>query len=159
MSSEASAVYSPINNKVYLFGGEDVGAAVVSNATRIYDIASNTWSAGATMPDVRAFMASGYFAGKIYLIGGYSTGNVTPSFGQVWEYDPVTNTFNTSRLNMPATLGGPGYGVINGHIYVAGGRDGVTAALNTLYDYDIVANTWATRANLLSVSTYRAAEC
>src|SRR4029079_13016129 len=70
MSSEASAGYSPINNKVYLFGGEDVGAAVVSNATRIYDIASNTWSAGATMPDVRAFMASGYFNGKIYLVAG-----------------------------------------------------------------------------------------
>ena len=75
------------------------------------------------MPDVRAFMASGYFNGKIYLVGGYSTGNVDPSFGQVWEYDPVTNTFNTSRTSMPATLGGPGFGVINGHLYVAGGRD------------------------------------
>ena len=41
------------------------------------------------MPDVRAFMGSGYFNGKIYLVGGYSTGNVDPSFGQVWEYDPV----------------------------------------------------------------------
>ena len=59
------------------------------------------------MPDVRAFMASGYFNGKIYLVGGYNTGNVDPSFGQVWEYDPVTNTFNTSRTSMPATIGRP----------------------------------------------------
>ena len=28
------------------------------------------------MPDVRAFMGSGYFNGKIYLVGGYTTGNV-----------------------------------------------------------------------------------
>ena len=41
------------------------------NTTRIYDIATNTWSTGAPMPDVRAFMASGYFNGKIYLVGGY----------------------------------------------------------------------------------------
>ena len=65
------------------------------NTTRIYDIATNTWSTGAPMPDVRAFMASGYFNGKIYLVGGYTTGNVDPAFGQVWEYDPVHNTFNT----------------------------------------------------------------
>ena len=71
------------------------------------------------MPDVRAFMASGYFNGKIYLVGGYNTGNVDPSFGQVWEYDPVLNTWNTSRMSMPATLGGPGFGIINGHMYVS----------------------------------------
>ena len=63
--------------------------ATVVNTTRIYDIATNTWSTGAPMPDVRAFMGSGYFNGKIYLVGGYTTGNVDPSFGQVWEYDPV----------------------------------------------------------------------
>ena len=41
------------------------------------------------MPDIRAFMASGYFNGKIYLVGGYSTGNISPAFLQTWEYDPV----------------------------------------------------------------------
>ena len=82
------------------------GYRKVSNATRIYDVASNTWSAGAAMPDFRAFMASGYFAGKIYLVGGYNTGNVR-SFGQVWNLS-ITNTFNTTSLNMPATLGRPG---------------------------------------------------
>ena len=118
------------------------------NTTRIYDIATNTWSTGAPMPDVRAFMASGYFNGKIYLVGGYSTGNVDPSFGQVWVYNPVTNTFNTSRASMPATLGGAGFGIINGHIYVAGGRNINNTNLNTLYDYDIAANTWTQRADL-----------
>ena len=34
------------------------------------------------MPDVRAFMASGYFNGKIYLVGGYNTGNVIHPLGR-----------------------------------------------------------------------------
>src|SRR5438046_9018593 len=102
------------------------------------------------MPDVRAFMASGYFNGKIYLVGGYSTGNVDPSFGQVWEYDPVTNTFDTSRTSRPATLGGPGFGLINAHLYVAGGRARDHTNVNTLYDYDIGPDTWPRRATLPS---------
>jgi N-acetylneuraminic acid mutarotase len=149
-NGEASGVYAPNVNKLFVFGGENVNSAIVVNTTRIYDIATGTWSSGAPMPDVRAFMASGYFNGKIYVVGGYSTGNVDPSFGQVWEYDPVANTWNTSRTDMPATLGGPGFGVINGHLYVAGGRDINNTNLNTLYDYDIAADTWAQRANLPS---------
>ena len=149
-NAEASGVYAPNVNKLFVFGGDDPTTGTVINTTRIYDIATNTWSSGTAMPDVRAFMASGYFNGKIYLVGGYSTGNVDPSFGQVWEYDPVANTFNTTRMSMPATLGGPGFGIINGHLYIAGGRDLNNTNLNTLYDYDIAANTWTTRANMPS---------
>src|SRR5882757_1139360 len=149
-NAEASGVYAPNVNKLFVFGGDDPTTGIVVNTTRIYDIATNTWSTGANMPDVRAFMASGYFNGKIYLVGGYSTGNVDPSFGQVWEYDPVANTFDTSRTSMPATLGGPGFGIINGHFYVAGGRDINNTNLNTLYDYDIAADTWTQRASLPS---------
>ena len=100
-------------------------------------------------------MGSGYYNGKIYLVGGYTTGNVDPSFGQVWEYDPVLNTFNTSRMSMPTTLGGPGFGIINGHIYIAGGRNINNTNLNTLYDYDIAADTWTPGANIPSGSTCR----
>ena len=76
----ASGVYAPNVNKLFVFGGSAFNTGTVVNTTRIYDIATNTWSTGAPMPDVRAFMASGYFNGKIYLVGGYSTGSVTPAF-------------------------------------------------------------------------------
>ena len=147
-NGEASAVYAPNVNKLFVFGGEEITMVTVVNTTRIYDIATNTWSTGAPMPDIRAFMGSGYFNGKIYLVGGYNTGNVDPSFGQVWEYDPVANTWNTTRASMPATLGGPGFGIISGHIYIAGGRDINNTNLNTLYDYDIAADSWTARANM-----------
>ena len=68
-------------------------------------------------------MASGYFNGKIYLVGGYTTGNVDPSFGQVWEYDPVANTFNTSRMSMRPRWEDPALALSTGTLYVAGGRN------------------------------------
>ena len=144
----ASAVYAPNVNKLFVFGGEEIAFATVVNTTRIYDIATNKWSTGAPMPDIRAFMGAGYWNGKIYLVGGYNSGNVDPAFSQVWEYDTVANTWNTNKASMPVALGGPGSGVINGHLYIAGGRDINNTNYNTLYDYDIAANTWTTRASL-----------
>ena len=69
----ASAVYYPPTNKIYVFGGQDLIVGTTYNITRIYDIATNTWTTtGTPMPDVRAFMASGYNPAndKIYLVGG-----------------------------------------------------------------------------------------
>ena len=144
-AAETGAVYSPINNKVYVFGGEDVNTGVNYNNTRIYDIAAGTWSAGAVLPDVRSFFAAAvYSGGKIYLVGGYNTGSVTSAQAQVWEYDPLANTFTTTRAPIPVAVGGSGYGVINGVIYVAGGRGAANTVLNTVYGYNIAANTWAT---------------
>jgi hypothetical protein len=143
----ASGVYAPNVNKLFVFGGSPSTGTPVST-TRIYDIATDTWSTGMPMPDVRAFMASGYFNGKIYLVAGYNTGFVTSAQAQVWEYDPLTNTFNTTRMNHPHALGGPGFGIINGHLYTAGGRDATNTVINLVYDYDIAADTWTARANL-----------
>ena len=60
------------------------------NANRIYDVVTNTLDRGCGPAlAARLFMASGYYNGKIYLIGGYSTSYVTPTESQVWECDPV----------------------------------------------------------------------
>jgi hypothetical protein len=150
-NAEASGVYAPNVNKLFVFGGDDPVSGTVVDTTRIYDIATNAWSTGAPMPDIRAFMASGYFNGKIYLVGGYSTGNISPAFLQTWEYDPVANSFAT-KTSIPAAagFGGAGSGVINGHLYVAGGRDANNTVIATTWDYDIADDTWTPRANLLS---------
>ncbi len=148
-NGEASGVYAPNVNKLFVFGGSEFTTGTVVDTTRIYDIATNTWSTGASMPDVRAFMASGYYNGKIYLVGGYTTGNINPAFLQTWEYDPVANTFAT-KTSIPAAtgFGGAGSGVVNGHLYVAGGRDANNTVIATTWDYDIAADTWTQRANL-----------
>jgi N-acetylneuraminic acid mutarotase len=145
----ASAVYYPTTNKIYVFGGEDAATGINYNITRIYNIATNTWTTGANMPDVRSFMASGYNSGngKIYLVSGYNTGFVDSAQPDTWEYDPVANTF-TSRADFPHPAGGMASGVINGHLYVAGGRDAANLNINLNWDYDIAANTWTQRADM-----------
>ena len=60
----ASAVYYPPTNKIYVFGGAQRDAAIVLDTTQIYDIASNTWSMGATMPAPRSQHGRGLQPGQ-----------------------------------------------------------------------------------------------
>ncbi len=143
----AAAVYAPSVNKVFVFGGEDPNSQTVFNTTRIYDPVANTWTIGPNLPDARQQMAAGYDNGTIYLVGGFSSEQATSAQAQVWAFDPAGGTF-TARLDMPQPLGGPGYAVVDGHLYVIGGRDGVTPARDQVYDYDIAANTWTPRTSM-----------
>jgi hypothetical protein len=149
----ASAVYYPSTNTIFVFGGEDAVSGTNYNITRIYDIASNSWSTGANMPDVRSFMASGYNSvnGKIYLVSGYNTGFVDSAQPNTWEYDPVADTF-TEPTPFPHPAGGFASGVINGHLYVAGGRDASNTVIDLVWDYDIATDTWTARSSLPSVT-------
>jgi N-acetylneuraminic acid mutarotase len=148
-SSMASAVYYPPTNKIYVFGGSDPDAATVNNLNQIYDIASNTWSTGTPLPDLRAFMASGYSPdnGKIYLVGGYNTSTVDSGQPDTWEYDPVADTY-TNKTDFPELAGGYASGIINAHLYVAGGRDVNNVSLSAVWDYDIAADTWTQKNDM-----------
>jgi len=148
-SSEASAVYYPPMNQICVFGGVDIDAQTVNNLNQIYDIASNTWSIGPPLPDVRTDMASGYNPanGKIYLIGGFNTALSDSGQPDTWEYDPVAGTY-TNKTDIPELAGGYASGIINGHLYVAGGSDAINVSLNTVWDYDIAADTWTQKSNM-----------
>ncbi len=141
-NARASAVYCPTNNKVYVFGGTN--SAGIASDTRIYDIATNSWSAGAGMPAARWSMGAGYHNGKIYLVGGYATSSSSSAQSQLWEYDPLADSWNTGRLAMPQPTAGAAFGIINGHFYVTGGPSNSNAML---YAYDFATNTWARRAD------------
>ena len=148
-SSEASAVYYPLMNQIYVFGGADADTQTINNLNQIYDIASNTWSMGSPLPDVRSDMASGYNAanGKIYLVGGYNTKDLGSGQPDTWEYDPVAGTY-TNKTDFPELAGGYASGIIDGHLYVAGGRDGNDVSLNAVWDYNIAADTWTQKSNM-----------
>ncbi|MDQ6738922.1 MAG: hypothetical protein M3021_00740, partial [Actinomycetota bacterium] len=149
-NGQSGTVYSPINNKVYVFGGE-TGANISLNNTRIYDVAAGTWAAGPPMPDVRANFAAAVYNpanNKIYLIGGTSGPAPASVQAQVWEYDPLAGTFTTTRRPIPQALGGSGYGVYNGHIYVAAGFDASATVSALTFDYNIAADTWTAKADM-----------
>jgi hypothetical protein len=146
-----TAVYYPTTNKIYIFGGEDAVSGTNYNITRIYDIASNTWSSGANMPDVRSFSAGGYSSstGKIYIISGYNTGFVDSAQPNTWAYDPVANSWTdlTGSAPFPHPAGGMAFGGINGKLYIAGGRDAANTIINLNWEYDPVANVYTAKAD------------
>src|SRR5205823_15116615 len=56
--------------------------------------------------------------GKIYVISGFDQNFLETS--TTWQYDPVANTWDTTRANMPAPTGGAGYSIVGQNIYLAG---------------------------------------
>jgi N-acetylneuraminic acid mutarotase len=58
--------------RIYLFGGYPNGGIGATNLTQVYDIQSNTWTYGASMPIARAYFATATINDSIYTIGGSS---------------------------------------------------------------------------------------
>jgi len=137
----ARAVYAANTNAIYVFGGVN---NTVSVATQIYDIGTGTWHYGANMPAPRYFSNLAYYPanGKIYVIGGFDVYNDQQS--QTWEYDPVANTWDTSRAPIPMPMGGSGTTIVGNFIHLVG----AWVAQNTHYRYDIQANSWSQMAPL-----------
>src|SRR5438477_2507524 len=136
------------NGKIYVAGGF-IGGSSVTNALRIYDIASNTWTSGANMPTSPGVEAAAgaVVDGKFYVMGGDDFNN---GLNTNFIYDIATNTWTTgatlpdSRTN---TCGTANIGLI----YVYGGvMLPAFTTTDTLLRYDPVANSWT---NLGSAGT------
>lgn len=122
-----------------------------TNTTRIYNMATNTWSLGTAAPGPARSEGTGVMRdGKLYSIGGRSGGVLN----NLDRYQRTTDTW-VSLAPMPtarAGLGGAG-GVGPGrYIYAIGGRTGTVpcsgAALDVVERYDTQTDTWATMAPL-----------
>jgi N-acetylneuraminic acid mutarotase len=148
--------------KAYVFGG---GAQLepggpnwvpISNAWE-YDPAKDTWKALAPMPTARGAAVAAEVGGKIYVIGGASVHPgakivgltaSTPhrSLGTNEVYDPETNTWET-RSPMPTSRNHAAIGVVNGKIYVLGGRLGAVfvnaSATDVVEEYDPATDSWS----------------
>jgi thiol-disulfide isomerase/thioredoxin len=120
-----------------------------------YDIASDTWSAIASLPGNRALPSVQAANGKIYIIGGYSATSPFTSQSTCYEYDPTANTY-TAKAKVPTAVFGAGSFVYNNRIYLLGG--GTTAfatSVTTIQIFDPVANTWVTSPSTLPVGLWQ----
>ena len=123
-----------------------------------YDPAADSWKALAPLPTKRGSPVAAVAGDKIYVIGGATTppGSKEPavhparphvSVGAVEEYDPATNAWR-SRTSMPTPRNHATAGVVNGKIYVIGGRVGggfITSGssnVDVVEEYDPASDTW-----------------
>jgi Kelch motif. len=138
------------NGKIYVMGGGNGGTL-----NRIYDIATNTWSAGAPVPEAVFDHGHAYWNSKIYVIGGIVFG---VAWNAVYAYDVATNTWSAPLSNLPQAEFDMACGAINNKIYCANGSTSTQPghAHNELFIYDIAANSWTTGANSPQASIYPA---
>ena len=121
------------NGKIYVIGG-----GFSQRANRIYDIGTNTWSAGTLVPVGIFGYGHAYANGKIYVIGGFVDGNYSNT---IYAYDVASDTWSAPLAPLPQAEAQMACGVINNKIFVAGGSD-ADNVLNNLYIYDIATNSW-----------------
>src|SRR5215470_2069908 len=126
-----------------------------TNQTRLYNISSDSWSAGAAAPlPARADAAYGetVHGGFLYVIGG---GNSGAALSDVERYDPVLDAW-TTLAPMPTARSGAVAAVIDDGIFVIGGRQSTSGPcsggpyVGNVERYDIDTNTWSTVAPLPS---------
>ena len=161
------AALAAVNGKIYVFGGFvapatnaiPLGAAwePIADAYE-FNPATDSWKPLAPLPGKRGSAIAAEVGGKIYVIGGATTmeGSKDPFFtafgparvlGTNEVYDPATNKWE-SRNPMSVPRNHAFSGVVNGKIYVIGGRTGhafILSATNTdvVEEYDPVSNMWS----------------
>src|SRR5207237_9352753 len=113
----------------------------------IYDIASDSWSTGPTVPSPHIWYSaicdpSGGTNGKLYVIGrdgGYGSTNLNSI------YDVVTGSWSSGASMPDSHLGSEG-ALIGSYIYIALGEVGSQSSTELLR-YDIAGNSWSTMAS------------
>ena len=155
--------FTEYHGKIYAFGGfvppeSGPPAWVPINNAWQFDPAADAWKALAPMPGKRGSALAAVVGEKIYVIGGATTipGSketaVFPthphmSVGTVEEYDPAGNTWR-ERTSMPTPRNHAAIGVVNGKIYVIGGRVGaafigLASDISVVEEYDPASDEWS----------------
>jgi N-acetylneuraminic acid mutarotase len=130
------------NGRIYVMGGYP-GERITSDQVQIYDSATDSWSLGPPLPQPMHHTMAATVDGKVYVVGGEG-GNPVGNQSIFLNFNHVLNEEAgvwEPRADMPTRRSGGGAAVIDGKIYVAGGRPprGADFAM-----YDPGGDTWTT---------------
>lgn len=136
------------NGYIYFLGGLS-STSVTGRVTRL-DVNTGVTTSMASLPSGKFEGHTVLYNNKIYYIGGQPLNDYTAMSGNVYIYDIATNVWsNGSSLIQP--VGGTGYTLNGGYIYVAGGTTAhrsTSTFTNRLQRYDIANNSWQAMASL-----------
>ena len=96
------------------------------------------WTQKASIPTPRCWASSCELDGKIYVMGGISnSGWNASSISTVEVYDPLTDTWDTTKTPMPTSRTEFSLCAVNGKIYAIGGiRSYGTMPIGNVEEYD-----------------------
>jgi N-acetylneuraminic acid mutarotase len=135
-----------VDGKIYAIGGMAQGKPI--STVEVYDPVTDKWTKKTGMPTARYGVSTSAVNGKIYVIGGAPSQEVT--FATVEEYNPTTDTW-TTKADMPTSRFYHSASVVNGKIYAIGGWTGNAEGevfLSTVEEYDPLADKWTGKADL-----------
>jgi N-acetylneuraminic acid mutarotase len=136
--SEASV--AELHGKIYFMGGYP-GARITSDSVQVYDPQSDSWSLGVPLPRPLHHGMANVVNGSLYFIGGEAgnpTGSESVFQSAVYMLDEQAGAW-IEKAPMPTARSGGGSAVIDGKLYVAGGRPPRGADLAV---YDPIADAW-----------------
>lgn len=112
-----------VNNRIYTFGGMTYFGydQMPVDYVESLDATSSAWRVEARMPTARFGAAAVVANGRVYVIGGNSTGGLP--LGNVEVFDPVTGAWSV-RPPLRKSRGYVSAAYLNGQIVVVGGGDG-----------------------------------
>lgn len=147
-----------VDRKIYAIGGHPLGG-VTTDINEEYDPATNRWMSKKSMPNPLAWFGTAVYQNEIYVIGGaWFLGGTGSEKTDVLVYNPAADTWNTSKTPMPTARAGIEAQVVDGKIYVIGGRNSDEGVINVTEVYDPVTDTWATKTPIPTpVSSYASA--
>lgn len=121
-NSEMAVAY--LDGKIYVVGGYP-STRVSVDTVQVYDIKSDSWRPTTPYPTPINHASAVGLDGVLYVIGGQTNAGSQnePSryTSAVYAYDPKTEKW-TARAPMPTARSAIAHDVINGRIFVAGGR-------------------------------------
>jgi N-acetylneuraminic acid mutarotase len=112
------------------------------------EASGETWTKKANLPTPRVSLATCVLDGKIYALGGATTGN-SGGLRTVEAYDPAANTW-AARAAMPTARGWFKCEAVNGKIYTIGGDSigFLSAPLNTVEEYSPATDSWTRKSDM-----------
>jgi len=126
---------------VYSFGGI-ANNTPIANAYK-YTPATNTWIPIAFLPEPRYWFSAATDGTYIYLLGGLNENGLPRA--NLWRYDPISNTYNTSLPSYTIATYFHASAYLNGKIYRIAGR-GMGTDFHVEV-YDVTTNSWSMAAN------------
>ena len=145
-----------LDGKIYVIGGYP-STRISVNAVQVYDIKSDSWRLTAPYPTTINHSSAVGLDGILYVIGGQinagGRNNKSRYTSAVHAFDPKTEKW-TVRAPMPTARSAMAHAVIDGKIFVAGGRppQGHDFAV-----YDPKADKWTSLPNLPTARNHMAA--
>jgi N-acetylneuraminic acid mutarotase len=139
--ARAEHAVAELDGKIWVIGGWPAGR-LTSNFVQVFDPATSLWSVGPSLPEPLHHTHAAAVDDKLFVMGGEVDGAATGRPGKevanTWVHDPEVGGWKAAAP-MPTARSAGGETVLDGKIYVAGGRAPGGSAFEV---YDPATDTW-----------------